>query len=956
MPKRKADTGGGSKATPGEEDGSQAVLDDVLRVVRDCLVKLRAGDLFMADLDKECYDQLTPATNTDEDGNEKMTRVFKAFLGAVADTLAAETTMDYSNDAKMVKKMRKKWNKLLKEHFEAVEEEVNKELAKAGGGKGQAAADADDQDQEMADADADADADDAGSTAAAAAGKDDEDNDLTSEHEFDDDDDESAAESRGSSKRSKSSKSSKSSSKKKSKKAKRKAKKKKREKKKKRKAREMADLDASDADDGGGGSSAFNGMSREEAREMFVRERDETLSQVPKDVKDRFRGCGFATWGKVVYPIIELGPYDVPPGDLRDQWFAMFENCQKSQRAMTRLIYWYGTENLEEGYSFYQANKIMSYEKGSKKGSDKVPPGIQKKLDSNKKLTKTDKQIVKGLEQIVEDAQLEPSERVAWLPEWEEDWEDDDNFDDDLEEEDEEEDMEDDDSTTAPRSKKKGSKRKKGKDDLSSSKKRKKKKGKKRKKAGDDSADDDLDDDENDAGHKSGASSDDNSSAPVAAKSNKKKAKSSKVIYKDDKEEPEEMKVASDDEKDEDFSDEVSSSSEEEEEYVEGAGGGSGGPKKRKRKGDSDDASGRKKKGSGEPKAKREKKQGGANKGPKVNSKAAEQRYFDECEDLFLPLMRELKVAIGADDLKTCELCVMKFQRYVEKVTPTFIRIHQFGLVVKESRKAFKSKGRDDLVSLCHELTKDLKRIYTNKLPLMPEGFEPKIRRQKKKDASSAKKKKPKVEEEDPASDDEDDRKASTNAKVSNGAGQATVVDISKKCVDDEPAKSMAPEKKAAFSLKGMFQRPQKAAPAVKEKKADRASLTVQRPGGTLTKQIPSWLKGPSPVDTGATSSDDRSLALEFLEDAFSYFPEGKIDANAASIALESAINDWSAARSDKSEVYWEKTHDIVAALSVTVEPTSLAQELLDGKYETPRDLLRITRKRLNGYVGELTD
>ena len=619
---------------------------------------------------------------------------------------------------------------------------------------------------------------------------------------------------------------------------------------------------------------------------------------------------------------------------------------------MTRLIYWYGTENLEEGYSFYQSNKIVSFEKGVDKGNDKVPPGIQKKIDGNKKLTKTDKQIVKGLEQIAEDAQLEASERVAWLPEWEEDWEADDNLEDQLEEDDEEEDMEEDDSIAASRSKKKGNKRKKGKDDSSAGKKRKKKNEKKRKKAGNDTEDDDLEDDENDVGDKSGASSDDNSSAPVAPKGNKKKAKISKVVYKDDNEEPEETKVTSDDENDADFSDELSSSSEEEEEYVEDRGG----PKKRKRKANDDDDSGRKKKGSGEPKAKREKKQGGTSKGPKVNSKAAEQRYFDECEDLFLPLMRELKVAIGADDLKTCELCVMKFQRYVEKVTPSFIRIHQFGLVVKESRKAFKSKGRDDLVSLCHELTKDLKRIYTDKLPLMPEGFEPKIRRQKKRDASSAKKKKPKVEEEDSASDDEDDRKASTNAKISNGARQTAVVDISKKCVHDEPAKSMAPEKKAAFSLKGMFQRPQKAAPAAKEKMADRDSHTTQRPDATLTKQMPSWLKGPSPADTGATLSDDRSLAVEFLEDAFSRFPEGKVDASAASLALEAAIDDWSAARSDKSEVYWEKTHDIVAALAGAAEPTPLVQEILDGKYEMPKDLLRITRKRLNGYVIELID
>ena len=619
---------------------------------------------------------------------------------------------------------------------------------------------------------------------------------------------------------------------------------------------------------------------------------------------------------------------------------------------MTRLIYWYGTENLEEGYSFYQANKIVSHDKGLEKGNDKVPPGIQKKLDGNKKLTKTDKQIVKGLEQIAEDAQLEPSERVAWLPEWAEDWEDDDNFDDKLEEDEEEDELEDDDS----RSKKKGgNKSKKGKDDSSADKKRKKKKGKKRKKAGDDTDDDDLGDAEADAtGQKSGASDDDNSSAPLAPKSKKKaKSSTSRVVYKDDNEEPDEIKVASDDENDEDFSDEVSSSSDEEEEYVEDPGSGSG-PKKRKRKADDGDAAGRKKKGSGEPKAKREKKDAAASKGPKINSKAAEQRCFDECEDLFLPLMRELKVAIGADDLKTCELCVMKFQRYVEKVTPSFIRVHQFGLVVKESRKAFKSKGRDDLVSLCHELTKDLKRIYTEKLPLMPEGFEPKIRRQKKKDTTSAKKK-PKVEEEDSASDDEaDDRKNSTNAKISNGdARQAVVVDISKKSVEDEPSKSMAPEKKTAFSLKGMFQRPQKAAPVPKEKSA---SIPVQRSGGSEAKQMPSWLKGPPPADTSAPSDDERSLAVEFLQDAFAEFPAGKIDADAASHALEAAINDWSAARGDKSEVYWEKTHDIVAALAGIAEPTPLVQELLDGKFETPRDFLRMTRKRLNGYVGGWTD
>lgn len=620
---------------------------------------------------------------------------------------------------------------------------------------------------------------------------------------------------------------------------------------------------------------------------------------------------------------------------------------------MTRLIYWYGAENLEEAYSFYQASKIVSFEKGLEKGKDKLPPAIQKKIDKDKKLTKTEKQIVKGLEQIADDAKLEASERASWLPEWQEDWEDDDNFADENDVADEIEEEEEEDVKPSKKATKR--RKSKGKDDASATGK-KKKKGKKRKKHDDGTADDNNggnDDVEKDAAAGDEDQSEDDAAAATAAK--KKKKQKTKAQPLEEPPEPVDFQVASDDEKDEDFSDEVSSSSEEEEEYVDPS---STGTKKRKRKDDNEPASGRKKKSSYGPKPKREKKQDGGKKGPKINSKAAEQRYFDECEDIFLPLMRELKFAIGTDDMKTCELCVIKFQRYVGKTTPSFIRIHQFGLAVKDSRKAFKAKGRDDLVSLCHDLTKDLKRIYAEKLPLTPEGFEPKIRRTKKKDASSAKNKRPKVEE--AASDDEaEDRKPSMNTKTSGGGevGQATVVDTSKKSSDgntEEQTTKAAPAERKAFSLKGMFERPKKAAPPpTKEKVADRATIPAQRPS-SATKQIPSWLRGPLPGDIPtAPENEERLLAIESLQGAFSEFPEGKVDVIAASLALESAINDWSTARGDKSDVYWEKTHDIVAALAGSLEPSSFVQEILEGKYETPKDLLRISRKRLNSFAGD---
>jgi hypothetical protein len=276
-----------------------------------------------------------------------MTKVFKIFLGAVADALASESAESMGGtgtDEKVVKKMRKKWMKVLKEQFEAIETEVRKDMAASpkdddedddddGGNdkqrpQSEIEADVevkdDAKDEEVADVDEEKDADKNG--------------EHTSEH---DDSDEDGVDSRASSKRSKSSKKSKK--KGKSKKAKRKAEKKKR-KKKKRKARELLDKDiysdeddllASDDDDM---AMHTNSMSRQEAKEQFEREKEEILSEIPKDVKARFRQCGFATWGKVVYPMIELGPYDVPPGSLRDQWFSMFDNVSMTSHVMFTCV------------------------------------------------------------------------------------------------------------------------------------------------------------------------------------------------------------------------------------------------------------------------------------------------------------------------------------------------------------------------------------------------------------------------------------------------------------------------------------------------------------------------------------------------------------------------------------------------------------------------------------------
>lgn len=62
------------------------------------------------------------------------------------------------------------------------------------------------------------------------------------------------------------------------------------------------------------------------AKLLFEEEKANILDQIPKDIVNDFRTCGFAKWNKEFLPCMQLGPYDVAPGLIRDQWMDMFEN------------------------------------------------------------------------------------------------------------------------------------------------------------------------------------------------------------------------------------------------------------------------------------------------------------------------------------------------------------------------------------------------------------------------------------------------------------------------------------------------------------------------------------------------------------------------------------------------------------------------------------------------------
>ena len=83
----------------------------------------------------------------------------------------------------------------------------------------------------------------------------------------------------------------------------------------------------------------------------------------------------------------------------------------------TNLCYWYGGyTDPPSAYSFITSSKLIKYEAGVKKGNDKLPKGIQKKLDEKKKLSANQEQLVRGLEEMNEDVKVAPEERVGRMP------------------------------------------------------------------------------------------------------------------------------------------------------------------------------------------------------------------------------------------------------------------------------------------------------------------------------------------------------------------------------------------------------------------------------------------------------------------------------------------------------------------------------------------------------------
>lgn len=746
-------------------------------------------------------------------------------------------------------------------------------------------------------------------------------------------------------------------------------------------------------------------------KEDFERYKSDILARVPQDVKSRFREGGFSRWGKDWLPVLELGPFDVEPGPVRDMWLDMLDNTQESGRDLTRLVFWYGVKFVDRGqaFSFVPESKILSFEDGQRKGYCNTPSKIQRKLDKKAKLTKTEEQIKLGLSQIVSDMDKPKEDRAAWMMQFKEEYQL--AMETELAE------------AAVTKEQTKTAKRKPGRPKKQDSDKAKRKPGRPKTAP--------VKDDDTQSKRKPGRPKKSKMEKTMEKTTNKSAKSSTKPVAKkwitvDEDVESDQPETDNDDD-DRDFGVEDASDIESDHDCdADEVSDREPRSKATKSGGDTSKVSGSSKgKRKGKAKKAEEKKSEERHEKQEVmgkeKSKAAifeeEQVKFTKCEEVFLPMMGELEETKHNGDADGALKAIEAIMRRVDLMTPPFMREYadQLFSLIKIIRKAFEGEY-PAVKSLCKTLKGEMKRVYNEKDETIPEGFEP-IRNMK--DRKKRKKETP-VSDEDFDDDETDDkesvrsrlsigpqdelsvksgktsvksersvkstksersfiserkssvksekssaRSTATHAVISKGSSETSTVQggdlagrkmtcaASTESLADVAAAKPADQikSKKSFSLKGMFEKPK---PTPKPK-----VVTVPTPPNSIMssqpspkpKPLPSWVTGPAmkKEEFHEQHRKERTFGLEFLVDAASRTSSSKFDPASVSLSFELAIFAETKLRGQEWSQYWEKIHDVVAMLSPGQRKrNAILQGIIDGDYREPSELVKLSRREIH--------
>ena len=596
---------------------------------------------------------------------------------------------------------------------------------------------------------------------------------------------------------------------------------------------------------------------------------------------------------------------------------------------MTHLCYWYGAYNdPHNAYSFIATSKLIDYDQGVKKGHNTVSKVTQKNIDAGKNISSQLEQLVRGLGEMNEDLELEPSERTGRMNDiFTEEWELSDDSEDDQQQEEPE--------PKASKSRKKPKEEEKKQNPI---KKRKKK---------------DIGKDEPETKLKKKVKKEEETKD---GKKVKKKTKDDPAVSKKKAELVDDIgddDISSHDDKDDEDIDEPETESDDGDDYLDH---GKSKPKpeitkKIKVKEDKKPP----KKRAVKAKTKIEKKPAKEKKAPTQKKlKEMEQDRFEDCEKMFLPLINSWKNAIEEKDADALNDCYVELLKSVDNFTCPFIEAYEISPLLKQSKLISKNPTFKELFKACKE-------VYIKKRSDTPIGFQP-IKTPVTEDPTTLK--------DDSAMQEDGKPEAveNSNDKKSNDTTQEPKVEVasiplkkvgslekvnstmrrigSLENVDEQEVQlqqnstAVKVERKKKFSLSGLMRPSSNPTKAISKLNTGKATAS-----GQLSRQqkIPEWM---SESNTETPSDETRSFALEFLQQAAPFIPHIKhVNHDAIARALEVATYEWAFLKEGANWVrtYWEKVDDLVASISGKHGVGTLASLIAEGKFNSPDEIIRLS-------------
>jgi chromosome segregation ATPase len=134
--------------------------------------------------------------------------------------------------------------------------------------------------------------------------------------------------------------------------------------------------------------------------------------QIPTHIRSHFGEVGFfkQRLQSIYLPVLVLGPFDVPPGPIRDDWLSQYT---KSGRVLNLGVYFYGkADDDQEKYGTIPWFSFVPYAKAVQRNLHEIPKEILGKIEAGEELTSIEKQIKDGNHQISEAANKKPEERA----------------------------------------------------------------------------------------------------------------------------------------------------------------------------------------------------------------------------------------------------------------------------------------------------------------------------------------------------------------------------------------------------------------------------------------------------------------------------------------------------------------------------------------------------------------